>query len=369
MPTSRPLLGRDGAFVWRQGDFNMTSDREHFVARTGAEAQGYRRCDDAVWRRPGHDDLLPLYQGAMVYDLHPNTGAHVRGTGHGTAWERPLAIDDLRPAWLVAAGPWRSSALQRARARIVLRALSNATNERTAVACLLPDVPCGNSLGVFEPRLHLDAPLRAIAAGAALLSSLAFDWAVRLRLGGTNLNGFVLADCVLPRLDDATEAELATLALRLCAVLPWHGPLWQQAIDEGWLGPREPAVEPQQATRAGHADRSAHGARVRSRGRRRRVDRARLRTALDARAPQRAGWPRQGLLARRARAAARAAPALPLARCARQPAQSTTDRCRSRSPGSRSRCARRPARVPVCPAVYGRRSRSHPGSGSASALR
>jgi len=243
---SRPLLGRDGAFVWRQGDFNMTSDREHFVARSGAEAQGYRRCGDGVWRRPGHDDLLPLYQGAMVYDLHPNTGAHVRGTGHGTAWETPAAIDDLRPAWLVAAGPWRSRALQRARARIVLRALSNATNERTAVACLLPDVPCGNSLGVFEPRLHLHAPLRAIAAGAALLSSLAFDWAVRLRLGGTNLNGFVLADCVLPRLDAATESELAAIALRLCAVLPWHGPLWQQASDEGWIAASEPAVEPQQ---------------------------------------------------------------------------------------------------------------------------
>ncbi|HEX6810318.1 MAG TPA: N-6 DNA methylase, partial [Planctomycetota bacterium] len=242
---SRPLLGRDGAFVWRQGDFNMTSDREHFVARGDAEAQGYTRCDDAVWRRRGQQDLLPLYQGAMIHDLHPNAGAHVRGTGHGTAWEPPAAIDELRPAWLVAAGPWRQTALQRGRARIALRALSNATNERTAIACLLPDVPCGNSLGVLEPRLHLAAPLRAIAAGAALMSSLAFDWAVRLRLGGTNLNGFVLADCVLPRLDAATENELATLALRLCAVLPWHAPLWQQAVDEGWLGAREPALDPE----------------------------------------------------------------------------------------------------------------------------
>ncbi|HEU4418086.1 MAG TPA: hypothetical protein VFT55_04060, partial [Planctomycetota bacterium] len=35
-------------------------------------------------------------------------------------------------------------------------------------------------------------------------------------------------------------------ALRLCAVLPWHGSLWQQASDEGWLAGGEPAVEPQQ---------------------------------------------------------------------------------------------------------------------------
>ncbi|MFO1076740.1 MAG: hypothetical protein U1E73_03330 [Planctomycetota bacterium] len=228
-----PLLGRGGAFAWRQGDFNMTADRGAFVLRSDAEAEGYARGDDAVWRGPG-DDLLPLWQGAMIYDLHPNAGAHRTGTGHATTWEPPRDPGDLRPQYLVAAAPWRRAAIHRDPGRIALRALSNATNERTAVACLLPDVPCGNSLGVLTPRACGDRPLRHLAAGAAVLGSLPFDWALRRRLTGTNLNAFVLADCVLPRLDEVAERELARLALRLSAVLPWHAPLWQRATAEGW---------------------------------------------------------------------------------------------------------------------------------------
>jgi hypothetical protein len=96
----------------------------------------------------------------------------------------------------------------------------------------------------LTPRLHTKTPLRAMAAAAAVLSSLPFDWALRLRLGGTNLNGFVLADCVLPRLDAADETGLARLALQLAAILPWHTALWEQAAAEGW-GLGTPATDPE----------------------------------------------------------------------------------------------------------------------------
>jgi hypothetical protein len=184
---------------------------------------------------PGRDGLRP----------DPNAGAHAAGTGHKTTWRPPAEPDELRPLYLVDADGWRAVASQRPVGRLVLRALSNATNQRTAIACLLPDVPCGNSLGVFEP-LATDQPLRALAAGAAVLGSLAFDWALRIRLGGTNLNGFVLADCVLPQLDDETATGLACMALRLCAILPWHDGLWHTARGEGWCPADGPAVDDRQ---------------------------------------------------------------------------------------------------------------------------
>lgn len=238
-----PLVGPHGAFAWRQGDFNMTADRGTFVLRERAEADGYRLDSDGTFRCAGQPELLPLYQGAMIHGLHPNAGAHAGGTGHDTAWQPPPRIDALRPAFLVPARPWRADAPRRSRVRLVHRALSNATNERTMIACLLPDQPCGNSLGVLTPRLHGRTPLRALAAAAAVLSSLAYDWALRLRLGGTNLNSFVLADTVLPQLSVAAETELARLALQLAAILPWHAELWQQAADEGFGGDR-PALDP-----------------------------------------------------------------------------------------------------------------------------
>jgi hypothetical protein len=124
-----------------------------------------------------------------------------------------------------------------------LRALSNATNERTAIACLLPDVPCGNSLGVLKPRVTTSQPLRQLAAGTAMLASLPFDWALRMRLAGTNLNRFLLTDCMLPKINDATTTQLAQLALRMCATTPWTDELWQLAEREGWREQCVPAVD------------------------------------------------------------------------------------------------------------------------------
>lgn len=238
-----PLLGPGGAFTWQQGDFNMTTARASFVPRTEAEAEGYRCQADAVWRAAGRPDLLPLYQGAMIGELHANAGAHAGGSGRHTRWQPPSAPEVLQPAWLVAAAPWHKRPGPRHPVRLVHRALSNATNERTTIACLLPDQPTGNSLGVLEPRAELALPLRTAAAAAAVLASLPFDWALRQRLGGTNLNGFVLADCVLPRLSEAVAIELARLSLRLCAVPPWHASLWQLAMAEGWGEPPNPILD------------------------------------------------------------------------------------------------------------------------------
>lgn len=238
-----PLLGAGSAFAWRQGDYNMTADRSRFVPRSAAEEDGHDAGADHVWRCKGHADLLPLYQGAMIGDLHPNAGAHAGGRGRRSRWTPTTATGVLQPAYLVDAPAWRAASPSRSPVRLVHRALSNASNARTLLCCLLPDLPCGNSLGVLSPTT-IDRPLGTTAAAAAVLSSLAFDWALRQRLGGTNLNAFVLADCVLPRLGEATARELARAALRLCALLPAHGELLRLAAAEGLGADLRPALDP-----------------------------------------------------------------------------------------------------------------------------
>ncbi|MGE3174411.1 MAG: N-6 DNA methylase [Planctomycetota bacterium] len=227
-----PLLGDRGACRWRQGDLNMTGDLHRFVPRAQAERDGYRPSDDGTWRRDGgRDALRPLYQGAMIADLHPNAGAFAGGAGRGVRWRAPACELRLEPQYLVRP----DTAPVAAPARVALRALSNATNERTAVACLLAEEPCGNSLGALTPRDDAGAPIGAAAFVAGVLGSLVWDWALRQRLCGTNVNGFVLADTVLPRCDDGARFAIAALALQLSAVLPWHGGLWAQARAEGWV--------------------------------------------------------------------------------------------------------------------------------------
>ena len=243
--SGRPLTGPAGALRWRQGDYNMTSDRPRFVLRARAEEQGYRVDEQGVWRAGGRPALLALRQGAMIHDLDGNAGAHDRGVGHKTRWRRPTGPDELRPLYLVDADEWTAGAQARGPARIALRALSNATNARTAIACLLPDVPCGNSIGVLRTPEDREQPVRELAACAAALASLPFDWSLRMRLAGTNLNRFVLEDCVLPRLGEAARDELARAALCLCATSPWTAPLWRAAQAEGWCADAAPATAPQ----------------------------------------------------------------------------------------------------------------------------
>ena len=230
-----PLLGPRSPLRWRQGDFNMTADRERFVRRVDAEAAGWARGSDGVWRKRGDAPLLPLLQGGMLHDLQPAAGTHAGGEGRSTTWTTAARPEDSRPLYLVDAEAWREEAAKRGPFRIAHRAIGNATNERTMLACLLPDLPCGNSLGCLQPK-DPRAPLRTLAATAAALASLPFDYALRLRLSGANLNGFVLADCCLPDLADDVARELAAAAVRMCALLPQHGALWRQARDEGLVG-------------------------------------------------------------------------------------------------------------------------------------
>ena len=77
------------------------------------------------------------------------------------------------------------------------RKITNATNERTFISAIWPRGGVGNSLHVWLPDSAIETT--RIAALLANTSSLVFDYVVRQKLGGTNLNFFYIAQCpVLP---------------------------------------------------------------------------------------------------------------------------------------------------------------------------
>jgi hypothetical protein len=71
------------------------------------------------------------------------------------------------------------------------RKITNATNERTFISTVWPVGGVGNSLHVWLPGPTISA--QKIAALVAATSSLAFDYVVRQKIGGTNLNFFYIA--------------------------------------------------------------------------------------------------------------------------------------------------------------------------------
>ena len=66
--------------------------------------------------------------------------------------------------------------------RIAYRYLGNSTNQRTFAAAPKRGVGCGHTLGVFR-SIHAD--IYGLLVLVAALDSLAFDWVLRQRLGGS----------------------------------------------------------------------------------------------------------------------------------------------------------------------------------------
>lgn len=250
------LLGDEGPNGWgikyAQGDFNMTSDSKLFPPRTKWEEQGYRPDEYSRWLKgdwrpiaelwaelgvqplpagerrcaqPPYDTLpipradipagvilsreadawisessighvaLPLIQGVMIYDLWTNAARYEGGAGHRARWTRHAnSVQPVQPQFLLGQ---ELMPPEKPEFALGFRALSNATNERTFVAGLLDRSPCGNSIGL----LSLNSDLAAHIACAGVSGSLVFDWVLRQRLIGTNLNSFFLWDCPWPSTD------------------------------------------------------------------------------------------------------------------------------------------------------------------------
>jgi len=227
------LLGRDGPDGWgiRYGtEFHMTNDSKLFVPRDRAEAEGFEPDVYGRWVNGKGEVLLPLYQGLMFYDLSSNRVAYLEGAGHSARWEAVAEPSlPVRPQFFMARKTYEKSGKAAGSTKVGYRALSNATNERTFVACLLEDVPCGNSVGVLTLN---DSSLATHAGATACLASLTYDWGMRQRIGGTNVNAFFVLESGIPK---TVPKSLKRAVLSLTMTGHRHAPRWIDARADNLL--------------------------------------------------------------------------------------------------------------------------------------
>ncbi|MEJ7764439.1 MAG: hypothetical protein WKF86_02990 [Acidimicrobiales bacterium] len=101
------------------------------------------------------------------------------------------------------------------RPRVAFRDVSRATDSRTVRACLAPPEAVLTNKAPYLAFLDGGWPGRL--ACLAVLNSVPFDWQAR-RFVEINLNFFILEGLVVPRLEEATQLELARAAGRLSSV-------------------------------------------------------------------------------------------------------------------------------------------------------
>jgi hypothetical protein len=170
--------------------------------------------DQALWN--GQTQGRPVWKGESFdqFDPHgaeprwcPPTDAALAKARKRSAGRTSLIASTV-PAAVRAAAVERT----RERTRVAFRDVTNRTNSRTCIACLVPpEIFLVNSAPYVA---FVDDEPRHEAACLAVMNSLPFDWQAR-RVVELHLSYFILEDLRVPALDRATCDALATAAARL----------------------------------------------------------------------------------------------------------------------------------------------------------
>lgn len=211
--TERARLGSEDWAIRFRREIDLTLDRGMFVPAAA------RRADD-----------LPVWEGRMIDAFCATAKRWVAGTGRRARWDTP---NDLRaqpgPQFHVRSEELDAIDPDHAAPKIGFMAIGSATNARTMVATLLWRAPCGNSVPTLRCRARDDGSPGEPAL-CAILNSTVFDWALRLRMAGNNLNRFVLIDVAVPPPESVFGIEGLDAAVESLALTSaWFDPLRARA--------------------------------------------------------------------------------------------------------------------------------------------
>ena len=161
----------------------------------------------------------PLWKGESFDQYDPHGAAARRCPASERLWKkvrkpRPgqdsVAAESTEPA-----ERRQAVAAELDRARVAFRDVTNATNSRTVLACLVPPKVFLTNKAPYLAFIGGDEKNQAACLG--VLNSLPFDWQAR-RYVEINLNFFILEALKVPDLDDEDFAAIALAAARLSAV-------------------------------------------------------------------------------------------------------------------------------------------------------
>jgi hypothetical protein len=157
---------------------------------------------------PGPAIALPLYQGVMINQFVSNRATFDR-TGDRKWQITDLFVDEIFPKYLIAKSLSVPSNSCYSRAKFAFRSIARTTDSRTMIGSFLSDAPVGNSLGCLSTNISNSAILSVSIA----LSSYVFDWQVRRRIAGTNINYFYLEESSV--FANNVPSSLSELAINL----------------------------------------------------------------------------------------------------------------------------------------------------------
>lgn len=224
--------------------FHMANDSGLFRTATDLEREGYTR-QGMDWVS-GENTFVPVYEAKMMHQFnHRYADFALADAKVGTEYREIPHPDEGQlqdPAFEVSPRYWISDIARKERlaARswsrewlFVWRDITNATNQRTVVGCVLPRVAVNHKL----PILFSNEPPGNLAGLLANFMSLTLDYVARQKLGGTSLTYFVLNQLPILPPSAYSEADLGFIVPRVLELTYTSHSMAPYARDLGYEGP------------------------------------------------------------------------------------------------------------------------------------
>ena len=175
--------------------------------------------DSGLFRTEPGEGLLPLYEAKMVWQYDHRSGSFEGRSDRGFTNLDPVTVANSQdPMWQpkpfywvpghavdVELGEWRRGWL------LVYRRITNATNERTTIACITPRY--GAVDGIPLLLSHRSSPFHCLLL--ANLNALCFDFAARQKVGGLHLDFHQLRQLPVLAPDKFESTDIAFVVPRV----------------------------------------------------------------------------------------------------------------------------------------------------------
>ncbi len=212
--------------------FHMTNDSHLFLKAEELKAADFKPAALNRWVNGQGEEAVPLYEGKMVQMFDHRAADVVVNAGNLKRAAQQEALDASEKA-VVARYPapqyWvRHSEVAKAWPGdwcIAYKSVTAPSNMRTMIGAIVPQCGVGNSMAMLLPESGHEASYATWAPLLmANLGSMAFDFALRQKVQGQNLNWFIIEQAVViaPAQFQQTLPPRFTAAMRQAGLMNGH---------------------------------------------------------------------------------------------------------------------------------------------------
>lgn len=185
-------------------EFHMTNDSNLFANQAYLLDNGYN-FDKYGRMLKNNDKFYPLYQGTMI-----NQFAFADKKWEHDEWIDNNYCEEIKSQFYINQVNYNYEL----ETKVYFRDISNSTNTRTMIAAFVPGFPSTNTLNKFTVYNSFIDNLVL----TSYVNSFCFDYILRFKMVGTHVNGFIIKEMPVVKIDKSIKKHLVRLSaiLQMC---------------------------------------------------------------------------------------------------------------------------------------------------------